>query len=98
VVGRDADVEGRLLMVGLGKGSMFAAAAEGGGGCARTYGLCDDWGGGAVTDEETTAAKGGRDRASLDDRPGLDPSPGLFEDVLFAEARKDWPAGNCPKK
>lgn len=96
MVGRDAEVEGLLIMVGLGKGSAFAAAAaEGGGGCVRMYVLCGgDW---DETDEETTAANGGRDRASLDDLLWLDPSPELLEDVVCAEPRKDWPAVNCPK-
>lgn len=96
MVGLDADVAGLLWMVGVGRGSTFAdPAAVGGGGCEMRYVECDGWGGEGARDEETTAAMGGRERASLGDRPWLDP---LFVDVPNEEgARKDWPAGYCPK-
>ena len=70
MVGRDAEVAGRRRIVGVGRGSMCAAAAgaEGGVGCVRRY-VVGCWGGGAGRDEETTAAMGGRDLASLGDRP-----------------------------
>lgn len=76
----------------MGRGSM--CAAPGGGGCARMYVACVGWGGGEARDEETTAEMGGRARASPAGRLLPDPT-----DVPNEEgARKDWPAGYCPKK